>query len=254
MTPLLLALLASTQAAVPATPPGEPATCAALVRSDPTRAIETANAWRSEGGGLPARQCLGLAYSALGRWAEAAAVFEEAARDAASTRDPRQSDLRIQAANAHLAGGQPTPAIAALDAALSDPTMTSELRGEAYLDRARALVALDNLAGARQDLDRGLQLVPTDPFAWYLSAALASRQRDLPRARRDIAEALRLAPDQPDFLLLSGTLAGQVGDMAEAERLYRRVLELAPNSEAGRTARASLPNHPAPPAAQPQSR
>ena len=228
--------------------------CIALVGSDVERAIEAANAWRVEGGGIFARQCLGLAYVALERWAPAATVYEQAARDAEAAQDPRRADFWVQSGNAWLAAAEPTRAVQAFDAALATPHLTDALRGEVHLDRARALVALANPAGARIDLDRALQLVPADPFAWYLSAALARRENDLARAGTDIARALELAPDNPDIGLLAGTVAGLAGDMEEAERLYRRVAEGAPNSEAGRAARESLATLrevevPAPPAA-----
>lgn len=252
MTPMLLALAAIQSPALAAEEIAVAAryrACTELVRSDAERAIETANAWRVEGGGIYARECLGLAYVALGRWAGAATVYEQAARDAEAAQDPRHADFWIQAGNAWIAAGEGIRAVLALDTALATTNLTNELRGEAHLDRARALVALGNPAGARQDLDRALQLVASDPFAWYLSAALAKRQDDLVRARSDIARAMQLAPENPDIMLLAGTLAGHAGDMAEAERLYRRVAELAPDSDAGRAAQASLaspPNAPAP--------
>ena len=215
-------------------------TCTGLIRSNPERAIEMASAWRVEGGGGYARQCLGLAYVALERWEPAATTYEQAARDAESANDPRRADFWVQAGNAWLAGGEPTRAVLAFDAALAPPNLTDALRGEVHLDRARAMVALDNLPTARTDIDRALQLVASDPFAWYLSAALARRQQDLARAQTDIQRALGLAPDSPDITLLAGTIAGQLGNMEQAEQLYRRVAEGAPNTEAGRAAQASL--------------
>jgi tetratricopeptide (TPR) repeat protein len=244
--PLLMALAAAqAPVAAAAAPADDPATarlrsCTELVRTAPERAVETASGWQVEGGGVDARQCLGLAYVALGRWAEAAGVYEQAARDADLASDPRRADLRVQAGNAWLAAGDATRALAALDGALATPNLTDPMRGEVHLDRARVLVALGDDAGARRDLDRALELVAADPFAWYLSAALARRQDDLARARTDIDRTLQLAPDSPDILLLAGTLAGLAGDMAEAERRYRQVAEAAPDSEAGRAARASL--------------
>jgi len=249
-------------AAAPAASPEEVAAqarygeCTALVRSEPQRAVDTANAWRLEGGRIYPRMCLGLAYVALERWTPAATVYEQAAEEAAQLQDSRRTDFLVQAGNAWIAGGEPTKAIADFDAALATPNLTNELRGEVHVDRARALVALDNLAGARENLDRATQLVPTDPFAWYMSAALARRENNLARAQADIARAMQLAPDNADIALLGGTIAGISGNMAEAERLYRRVAEGAPGSEAGREARASLETLreievPAPPTAAP---
>ena len=242
---LILAVLAAA-AQSPLPPTADDATvaryraCAALAASNPDSAVETANAWRTEGGGIYARQCLALAYVALERWAPAATVFDQAAREAAEAGDSRGADFWVQSGNAWLAAGEPTRAALAFDAALAMAGITDEMQGEIHLDRARALVALGNDAAARQSVDRALQLVAADPFAWYLSAALARRANDLARAQADSARALERAPDNPDIVLLAGTLAGQAGNRAEAERRYRQVAEQAPDTEAGRQARESL--------------
>jgi tetratricopeptide (TPR) repeat protein len=225
--------------------------CTDQVRSNPEAAVDAANVWREQGGGLAARQCLGLALSALERWAPAATAFEQAAREAEAASDPRRTDFWVQAANAWLAGGDGRKAMADFDAALLTPNLSDQLRGEVHLDRGRAQVALGNPAAARTEIDRALQLVPADPFAWYLSAALARRENNLSRAGTDIARARQLSPDSPDIMLLAGTLAGLGGNMAEAERLYRQIVQTAPNSDAGHQAQESLATiHevPAPPA------
>ena len=214
--------------------------CTDQVRTHPEAAVEAANAWRTEGGGLAARQCLGLALSALERWGPAATAFEQAAHEAEAANDPRRTDFWVQAANAWLAGGDGARAMADFDAALLSPSLGEQLRGEVHLDRGRAQVALGNLAAARTEIDHALQLVPADPFAWYLSAALARRENNLARAATDIARARQLASDDPDILLLAGTIAGLGGNMAEAERLYRQVVQVAPNSDAGHQAQESL--------------
>jgi tetratricopeptide (TPR) repeat protein len=240
----------SPEAAAPARPapapaPDDPATaryrqCTDQIRVNAEFAVAGANSWLAQGGGLAARQCLGLALIALDRWEPAATAFEQAAREAESANDPRRADLWAQAGNAWVAAGEGRKALAALDAALLSPNLTDELRGEVHLDRARARVALDDNQGARTEIDRATQLVPNDPLAWYLSAALARRVNDLPRAAADIARARQLAPDSPDIVLLAGTIAGLTGNMVEAERLYRQVAQQAPDSDAGRQAAASL--------------
>jgi tetratricopeptide (TPR) repeat protein len=216
--------------------------CTELVRTAPQQAADTANAWLAEPGSarLSARRCLGLAYTALEQGPAAATVYQQAARDAEAANDPARAGFRVQEGNAWLAAGDAQHALQALDAALAIPNISQQLRGQAHLDRARVQVALGQADRARQDIDRALQLVPADGFAWYLSAALARRANDPARALTDIARARALAPDNPDILLLAGTMVGQAGNMAEAERLYRRVVELAPDSEAGRAAAASL--------------
>ena len=80
--------------------------------------------------------------------------------------------------------------------------------------------------------------MPSDPFAWYMSAALARRESTSP-APAPTSGGRAAAPDNPDIVLLAGTLAGLAGNMAEAER-PTAASPMAPDSDAGRTARASL--------------
>ena len=263
MTPILLALAAAQTPAAPAAAPSDASadaryrSCVELIRTEPQRAVDTAGAWQRSGGGFLARQCLGLAYVQLEMWASAATAFEQAAQEAGQ--DARRADLLVQAGNAWLAVEEAGNAIRTFDAALASERLTDGMRGEIHLDRARARVALDEPAAARADVDRALELVPLDAFAWYMSAALARRESNLERARADVARAMQIAPNDPDIMLLAGTLAGLAGNMAEAERLYRRVAEIAPATAAGRAAAASLatlrevevPAAPAPPAAAP---
>src|SRR3546814_8638890 len=79
-------------------------------------------------------------------------------------------------------------------------------KGEIYLDRARALVAMDKLAEARPDIDKALSEVPKDPPAWLLSATLARRMDNLPVAQEHIAQAVALSPDDPSVALEEGHL------------------------------------------------
>ena len=239
-----LALAAAAQvtppAPVPETEEGRAAACQATVRRSPQEALAVANRWQAAGGGLLARQCVGLAYAALEQWTNAATIYEQAAQEAQRVSDSRAPDFWVQAGNAWLAGGEATRALLAFDTALANQNLTPELRGEVHLDRARAFVAQGNAAQARENLDRALELVPRDPMVWYLSAALALRQDDIARARTDIARARQMAANDPDVMLLAGTIAGRAGDMAEAERLYRQVADRFPDSDAGRAAAASL--------------
>ncbi len=244
MTLLLLALAAQATAAPAAAPASVAAptaeSCAALVQAAPERAIEAANDWRLKGGGFRARQCLGLAFAKLERWAPAATAFEQAALEAETARDPARVDFWVQSGNSWLAAGDAAKARKAFDAALAIPTLTAELRGEVHLDRARAAVVSNDLASARADIDQGLKLVPGDPFAWYLSSALAVREEKLARARSDIDKAVSLAPDDANVLLQAGTVAGVSGDVEAARSFYEKASRIAPASAAGKAAQAAL--------------
>jgi tetratricopeptide (TPR) repeat protein len=239
--PLLLALAAAAPAPAPApSTPGSFKACADLVRSDPERAAAGAAEWFARGGGLDALNCRGLALVALERWSDAAAAFEQAALQAEQARDHRRADFRVEAGNAWLAAGDPARARAAFDAALASNLMTPPLQGEVLLDRARAGVAAGDPGAARADIDKALALVPTDPFAWYLSAALARRERNVARARSDIAKSVALAPDDAAILLEAGNIAGLGGDVPAARGFYARAARAAPDTPIGRSAEAAL--------------
>jgi Tfp pilus assembly protein PilF len=230
-------------AATVAQPAGDQArfaACITLVKSSPEKAVEEANAWRLKGGGLLARQCLGMAYAALERWAPAATAFEQAARDAELAKDGRGADLWAQSGNGWLAAGDGAKARQAFDAALASASLAAELRGEVHLDRARASVLLNDLTAARTDIDKGVALVPSDPFGWYLSSALALREQKVARAKEDIAKALALAPTEPQLLLQAGNTAGLAGETEAALDFYRRVVKAGPNSPAGKAAEAAI--------------
>lgn len=235
LTPLLLALAGPAQAV-----PADLKSCLAAVRSDAKGAAQVAAAWRQRGGGLDAQSCEALALAAQENWAGAAQAFEQAAIEAERLKDVRRADLWVQAGNGWLAGGDPARARRAFDAALATNLLTPQLKGEAYLDRARAAVAGGDLAGGRTDIDQALELVPADPFAWYLSAALARRAGALKRAQSDIAKAVAMAPNEAPILLEAGNVAGTAGDIEAARRFYERAAKAAPGSEAGRAAEAAL--------------
>src|SRR4051812_23007172 len=216
------------------------ASCLDLVRTAPERAAETATDWRAKGGGIAAILCQGLAYTALERWPEAATAFEAAAQAAERAQDRRRADFWVEAGNSWLAGSNPARARQAFDSALAAGTLTPQMQGEVHLDRARASVAAGDVAGARADLDKGLALVPNDPFAWYLSAALARRQNDLARARTDIGKAVTLAPDDAAVLLEAGNISGLAGEADAAKAYYQRAVRAGPRSPAGMAAASAL--------------
>jgi tetratricopeptide (TPR) repeat protein len=228
--------------------------CLALVRSAPEQAAANAVQWRAKGGGIPALLCQGLAYTALERWPEAATTFETAAVEAERTHDTRRADFWVEAGNSWLAGSNPARARQAFDTALAMGGLAPQIEGEIHLDRARALVAAGDVAGARTDLDKGLALVPADPFAWYLSAALARRQNDLDRAMGDIVKAVTLAPDDAAVLLEAGNIAGLSGDANAAKTYYQHAVRAGVNSPAGTAAAAALAANGGPPPTPAQSR
>jgi tetratricopeptide (TPR) repeat protein len=214
--------------------------CAELATSDPARALEEAAAWRIEGGGVIARQCIGLAYVSQKRWAPAVTAFEQAAREAEAGQDARATVLWVQAGNAALAGGDAAAAARFLGAALARGELTGEQLGEAHLDRGRAQAALGDQKAARADLDLALKHVPADPLGWLLSATLARRMNDLPRAQADIAEALARSADDSSVALEAGNIALAGGRPAAARTAWDAAVRLQPASPAANAASTAL--------------
>jgi tetratricopeptide (TPR) repeat protein len=242
MIPLAL-LAAATTLSLAQLPGGDLArfqACVALAKKDPAAAVEQADEWAKRSNNVPSRHCLGLAFAAAERWGPAVLTFEQAAQEAELQGDGRAAALWSQAANAALAADDGAKARTLIDHALVLPTLSVPMKGEAWLDRARADVALNDLPQARIDLDKGLALVPQDPFAWLLSATLARRQNDLPRASKDIARAATIAADDPSVALEEGNIAAVSDQMEVAKRAWTRAAQLAPGTPEGKAASAAL--------------
>lgn len=237
---MILYLLAAAAAIPPSADQVRFNACVAQTESDSAKALVDAEEWQEKGGGVLARQCLGLAFAAQSRWLPALTAFEAAAKEAQSNRDGRAARLWVQAGNAGLAAGEFGRARAAFDAALADDQLQSGEAGEAYLDRARALVALKQNASARADIDKALKLVPADPLGWLLSATLARRSGDLARASTDIAEAMRLSADDAEVALEAGNIAIMNGANDAAKAAWGAAVKAAPNSAAGKAAAEAL--------------
>lgn len=216
-------------------------TCVELATGDdPAAGVRDATAFQIEGGRYFARQCQGIANANLGEWATAAAAFEDAARGAENAKDVRAANYWAQAGNAWLAAGNGAKARAALDAALADPSLTGLLRGEAELDRARALVAAGDKPGARAAIDRAIGLAGDDPLTWLLSATLARQMSDLSRAKADIGQAVRRSPDDASVQLEVGNIAAATGDEANAKIAWSQVVRLKPDSQQAKAAEVAL--------------
>jgi len=214
--------------------------CVHLSDGDPTAAEKTAADWARTGGGVPAAQCLGIALSAAGDWKNATDAFSTAATLAEQTHTPGAANLWVSAGDAALAGGDAAHARALLSTAIAAPNLSDQMKGEAYLDRARAGVAANDLGSARGDMDAALKLVPADPMAWLLSATLARRMNDQARAATDIKEAQTRAPEEADILFEAGNIAAAGGDMPGARALWQHAAAAEPGSDAAQRAHAEL--------------
>ncbi|WP_030539170.1 tetratricopeptide repeat protein [Sphingobium sp. DC-2] len=212
----------------------------------PDQGIAFAQKWRLEGGSFYARHCLGFAYARAERWAPAIVAFEQAADEAERGGDMAQSArLWAQAGNAALAGGDAAKARTSFDAALARGLPDGLEKGELHLDRARALVALGDMDGARDSLDVATVQAAQDPLAWLLSATLARRTGELRLAQAHIARAVQMSPDDASVALEEGNIAILTDHEDVARSAWQRAVKIAPASPAGKAAAESLARLPA---------
>ncbi|WP_212612145.1 hypothetical protein [Sphingomonas lacunae] len=214
--------------------------CHDTATEDPARGIIDANEWLIQGGGFLARQCLGFAFAKNGNYAAAASTFAQAAHDAETARDWRVANLWAQAGNAALASGDAATARQHLDAALVQGQLTGLQLGEAYLDRARAALVLEDWASARADLDAAARDASQDPLVWLLSATLARRQGDLVRAQADIQQAVAIAPRDAAIALEAGNIAAADQRLDAARASWQSAVTLGGDSAIARTAQDRL--------------
>ncbi|AJR23113.1 MULTISPECIES: tetratricopeptide repeat protein [Sphingobium] len=215
----------------------------------PDKGVAFAQQWRIDGGSFYARNCMGFAYARAERWAPAIVAFEQGADEAERNGEMVQSGrLWAQAGNAALAGGDAAKARDDFDAALARGLPDGLEKGEVHLDRARALVALNDVKGARASLDAALDQVPRDPLAWLLSATLARRSGEMKLAQAHIARAVQLSPDDASVALEEGNIAILTDHEDVARSAWQRAVKLAAEAPAGKAAADNLSRLPPKPA------
>ena len=207
----------------------------------PEKGVAFAQQWRIEGGSFYARNCMGFAYARAERWGPSIVAFEQGADEAERNGEMVQSGrLWAQAGNAALAGGDAAKARDDFDAALARGLPDGVEKGEVHLDRARALVALNDVKAARESLDIALDQVPQDPLAWLLSATLARRSGEMKLAQAHIARAVQLSPDDASVALEEGNIAVLTDHDDVARSAWQRAVRLAADAPAGKAAADNL--------------
>ena len=188
---------------------------------------------------VEANVCQALAAEKSGKFAEAAARFEQGA-GLLKPGDPQADRMLAAAGNMWIAAGQPGKAALALDKALAGTGLLAEQRGEALLDRARAAEAQGDLKTARAKVTMAAQTISQDAFLWYFSAALAIRENDPATAKLAIGRALTLEPNDPTVLFEAGHVYHFAGEAAKARDYWTRASTADPKGKSGDAARRAL--------------
>ena len=217
--------------------------CIERAGRDPATSLAEASAWVAAAKGANRSkplECLGQIYTVLLRWDAAEGAFTEAAGVTPVADDARRSALFAQAGNAALAGGHADRALSHLDAAVGVPGIGPLARGQAEIDRARALVALDRLDDAVEAFAAAQRDAPDDPDAWLLGATVARRRGDFAAAQRQIEVAGKLASTDPGIGLEAGVIAMLDGREPAARKAWQSVMLVGPESKEAETAKAYL--------------
>ena len=227
------------------------AACLALAKSAPGRAIESAQAWRIENGGMAALHCLALAQFERKDYAAAFSSFDAAVKASQRAGDGQVVVLLSQAADAALLAGQPQTALGFLDRAISsgggaaatgsDATaITPRVEAALRVTRAETLVELRRDKDAAADLARATMVFPDVPDGWLLRATLARRMGDLATAETAILAAAARTPDSAEVQYEAGNIAAARGDMVLAKTAWTAAAAADGDSIAGQAAAKAL--------------
>jgi tetratricopeptide (TPR) repeat protein len=211
------------------------AACLALVERQPEKAVAEAEAWLAKGGGINARRCQARAFTALGRYADAAQAFAEAAvsiAPGARLASGERAALLAQAGQAWLVAGRGDRAEALFSEAVALFPADPELR----IDRAQALADQGRWLEAIDDLTRALAIDPQGIDARVLRGSALRQAGELVRALDDLNLALSRDSGHLEALLERGLVRAQQGDEVGARHDWTQVVGLAPNSRAAETA------------------
>lgn len=210
--------------------------CMHLAAFDPEEAFEGALAWRSQGGGEPARHCAAAALIGLGHYEEAARRLEALAQDMTAAAPSLRAGVLGQAGQAWHMAGKSTRAHAVQSAALQlDPDNV-----ELLADRSITLAGATSYWEAVDDLNRALELAPGRADLLVLRAGAYRYLDALDLAGDDIERALKIDPANADGLLERGILHRLNGEDARAREDWIKVLSLVPHGPAAEAARANL--------------
>lgn len=214
--------------------------CLKQAVTDAPSAVTQASEWAQKGGGYLARACHGYALATEFKFDLAVPLLTEAAQGAEAKKDDRAGRFWAQAGNAAIAVGEVDVALESLNRALAATALVAAERADIEIDRARALVILNQNAEAETALTTARGLASENATAWLLSATLARRENKLPDALGFIQTAAALAPRDPAVALEAGNIAIAAGDDASARKQWEQVLAIAPNSRQATSAKAQL--------------
>jgi tetratricopeptide (TPR) repeat protein len=167
----------------------------------------------------------GVVEEKLGK-AQAAAGYYQAALETNADNLPARTAL----ARLYLFAGQPKLALDALGPGLQKHPDDPEL----LAIRAGVLVQNKDLAGARKDAERAVQLAPTNDDAIGVLAGIDRAENQTDAAEKLLRDALARSPASVDLRLVLAQIESSLGKNAEVEALLLELVKLKPEEKAHR--------------------
>lgn len=163
--------------------------CLERVESDPDMAYEDGLAWQFEGGGWPARHCVGRALIALGEEEEGAFRLQALAEAPDGGPTTMKIVYLAEAGEAWMVAGYPEESRRAYSRAVEMSPQSAPL----WLGRARAAAEMGEWAAAEADAAQAISYEPANYEGWRSRAQARLELGDLDAAERDMQRALELA-------------------------------------------------------------
>lgn len=225
--------------------------CLVLVERNPTVARRTAIDWQANGGGIPARHCLALAYAGTGDHSSSADELEQIAQqfkmtktDEAGNLNPYDavllSEMYLQAGNAWMLADRNTKAFDAFTTALLEGPDNNPLEVDIFIDRARARAALSDYENALNDLIEAQKLDPKRVDVLVLQATAHRALQQFEEAFHVLEDVFRITPYDENGLLERGNLNLIMGQENDARNDWLELIRLYPEGEAADAARRNL--------------
>lgn len=233
-----LSLTVPAVAQSPALDPGRRySACMAQARAEPVKALNAAQEWFKEGGGMAARHCVAIALYGAGQFVEAGTQLEQLGREMTGQSAQLRAEVFAQAGQAYQAARLGEKALAMQNAAiLLDPR-----NADIWVDRSITFAAVSAWREAASDLSRALELAPGRPDVLALRAAAWRNAGDSAKALADAEAALKLEKDYPDALLERGLARRLRKDRAGSDADLKRVIVLAgEDSDLGKRAKEAM--------------
>jgi Flp pilus assembly protein TadD len=195
--------------------------------------IEFRNALQIAPKNAGARVMAGRTAEKLGRFPEAAGLYQAVLDDAPNSDSPDTLQARTNLGRLLILGGAAQRGLKIVEPALAKHPNDAELL--TLRATARLQVNHDDTAAAVLDVERALQLAPTNQDAIALRARLYENAGDSQRAVALLSDAVRRLPNSVDVRELAASVFSEAGAPGKTEEQLRALVTMRPEELRYRT-------------------